>query len=376
MTISRYFVLLVFTLFISSCSGNQSLESRFSPDASLTEEEEINNNDEPQGQDMVMEEELELPENFPEDVPVYEGARLIRVENNSFIWTSADPINLIVDSYEQGLLGFDWQVERVENDSLVATKENDGGEVSITMGFEVVGDETEFSLVDSRLSENTTTPEGEGDDSGQDSSPTVGASESLQQLVQVGVIDGANESLNGGEVISRRDYARWLVKANNVIFSGDSGKLIRLAEGNDGAVFNDVPTGDPDFPYIQGLANAGLIPSSLTNDPSAIAFNPDQPLTRESLIAWKVPFDFRQSFPTTTLDNIRETWGFQDANQMSPELWQKLYIDWQNGDNANVRRVFGFTKLFQPQKTVSKSEAATTLHRFGYQGDVRSLDEL
>ncbi|MGY6530839.1 MAG: S-layer homology domain-containing protein [Cyanobacterium sp.] len=359
-------------IFIYGCSGDQTLESIFAPDESLTTGEVINT---PQGTDETSE-VLELPENFPDDIPIYQGAELIRIEGNRFVWTSSDPINLIVDAYEQGLMGFGWQVERgEENDSLVATGAD--GEATVTMSFEVVGEETEFSLTDSRISPQEDDQEQEvGVSPGESSTPRVTASEPLQQLVQLGVVDEGKDSVDGKEIITRRQYARWLVKTNNIVFGNNEGKQIRLAGGNSEAVFRDVSNTDPDFPYIQGLANAGLIPSSLTNDPSAIAFNPDEPLTREHLIAWKVPFDFRQSFPTTTLDNIRETWGFQDANQMSPELWQKLYIDWQNGDNANVRRVFGFTTLFQPQKTVTIDEVAIILNRFGYQGDIRSLDQL
>lgn len=375
MPISRCLLFLVLPLFIYGCSGNEALQSRFAPDSSLTSPEENNQETE----NNTSSENLALPDNFPADIPVYEGAELIRIEGDTFVWTSSDPINLIIDSYEQGLTGFEWQVERNENDSLVAVKKGEEG-ITVTMSFVVSGEETEFSLTDSRLTTEQDAPsESEtqnNDNQEQESTPEVTSSEPLEQLIQVGVIEEGQNSLNGNDEITRRQYARWLVKTNNIIFGSDSGKLIRLARDNSEAVFRDVPNDDPDFPYIQGLANAGLIPSPLTNDPDAIAFNPDQPLTREDLISWKVPFDFRQSFPTTTLDNIRETWGFQDANQMNPELWQTLYVDWQNGDNANVRRTFGFTTLFQPEKTVTIEEAAITLNRFGYQRDVRSLDEL
>ncbi|AFZ47444.1 S-layer region-like precursor [Cyanobacterium stanieri PCC 7202] len=369
MSISRYLLFLVLPIFIYGCSGNEALQSRFAADPSLTTEEQTNG----QGENNVT---LTLPDDFPDDIPIYEGAQLTSIDGNTFTWTSTDPANLIIDAYERGLRAFDWQVERGEDDSLVGVKEDEA--VTVTMNFEIRGEETIFSLTDSRLASDTTNQEESpsGDDEEEQETPEVTSSEPLEQLVQVGVIEEGRESVNGSQEITRRQYARWLVKTNNVIFGSNDGKSIRLASANSEAVFRDVANDDPDFPYIQGLANAGLIPSRLTNNPDAIAFNPDQPLTREDLILWKVPFDFRQSFPTTTLDNIRETWGFQDANQMSPELWQKLYIDWQNGDNANIRRTFGFTTLFQPQKTVTMEEAAITLNRFGYQGDVRSLEQL
>ncbi|MEY4519026.1 MAG: hypothetical protein RLZZ499_1625, partial [Cyanobacteriota bacterium] len=46
-----------------------------------------------------------------------------------------------------------------------------------------------------------------------------------------------------------------------------------------------------------------------------------------------------------------------------------LYDDFQNGDRSNVRRIFGYTTLFQPKKPVTRAEAAASLWYFGFQGD-------
>jgi hypothetical protein len=46
-----------------------------------------------------------------------------------------------------------------------------------------------------------------------------------------------------------------------------------------------------------------------------------------------------------------------------------LYADFQNAEQANIRRVFGFTTLFQPKRPVTRAEAATALWYFGFQGD-------
>ena len=126
---------------------------------------------------------------------------------------------------------------------------------------------------------------------------------------------------------------------------------------------------------IQGLAEAGLIPSTLIQDTSAIAFRPDAPLTREDLIAWKVSLDFRQKLPAASLDTIKETWGFQDATKIKSPVWEELYVDWQNGENANIRKAFGYITLFQPQKSVTYEEVARVLSSFGYQGEIHTLDE-
>ena len=160
------------------------------------------------------------------------------------------------------------------------------------------------------------------------------------------------------------------------MYANTKSKLILLAKPNSKPIFTDVPNSDCDFEVIQALAEVGLIPSSLTQDTNAIAFNPDKSLTREDLIAWKVPLDFRQKMPTTTLDSIQQTWGFQDANKITSSTWSELYTDWQNGENANIRKAFGYITLFQPQKPVTYEEAAEVLSSFGYQTDVSLLAQV
>lgn len=176
-------------------------------------------------------------------------------------------------------------------------------------------------------------------------------------------------NFQGNSPVSRRDFARWLLTANNRFFINISSKQIRPAQANANPVFADVPKTDPDFPLIQGLAEAGLIPSSLINDPEATLFRPNAPLTREDLILWKVPLDLRRGLPNANLDNLKETWGFQDAAKISPKAWRALYGDYQNGEQANLRRIWGFTTLFQPKKAVTQAEAAAALWYFGSQSE-------
>lgn len=168
--------------------------------------------------------------------------------------------------------------------------------------------------------------------------------------------------------ITRREYARWLVAANNLIYASQPSRQVRLGAASETPAFADVPTSDPDFGAIQGLANAGLISSSLSGEP-AKAFRPDAPLTREEMILWKVPVDIRRSLPTANLDAVQQTWGFQDAPKINPKALRAVLADYQNGDLANIRRAFGYTTLFQPQKAVTRAEAAAALWYFGAQGD-------
>lgn len=198
----------------------------------------------------------------------------------------------------------------------------------------------------------------------------------LTDLSQLGILtpktkDTATNSqlFKPNEAITRREYAKWLVAANNQYYANSPGNKISLANKSSKAAFKDIGVNDPDFAEIQGLAEAGLIPSPLTNDSSNLLFKPDAPLTREDLIAWKVPLDIRQGLPNADATAIKEAWGFQDASSINTKALQALFADYQNSDLSNIKRVFGYTTLFQPKKAVTRAEAAASLWYFGYQGE-------
>lgn len=171
------------------------------------------------------------------------------------------------------------------------------------------------------------------------------------------------------QVITRGEYARWLIAANNRYYADNPGKKIYLATETSQPAFNDVRANHPDFGAIQSLAEAGLIPSRLTEDSTKLLFRPDAPLIRADLVTWKVPLDTRKSLPKASIQAIEESWGFQDAADIDSSATRALYADFQNGDRSNVRRMFGYTTLFQPKKPVTRAEAAASLWYFGFQGD-------
>jgi len=179
----------------------------------------------------------------------------------------------------------------------------------------------------------------------------------------------SNSAFKPNQAITRREYARWLVTANNQIYANQAGRQVRLGTATDRPAFTDVPITDPDFGMIQGLANAGLINSVLSGDGSPVSFRPNAPLTREDMILWKVPVDIRRSLPNANLDTLQQTWGFQDAAKIEPKAQRAVIADYQNGDLANIRRAFGYTTLFQPKKAVTRAEAAAALWYFGSQGE-------
>ena len=176
--------------------------------------------------------------------------------------------------------------------------------------------------------------------------------------------------------ITRGEFAQWLLNANNRFYQDQAAKRIRPATTTTTPAFQDVPSSHPYFAAIQGLAEAGIIPSAKTGNATAVTFRPDDPLTREALVLWKVPLDSRAALPTATADAVTTVWGFQDTAQIEPLALRAVLADHQNGDFANIRRAFGFTTLFQPQKGVSQAEAAAALWRFGTQTEGISVDDL
>ncbi|MEH1808679.1 S-layer homology domain-containing protein [Nostoc sp.] len=177
------------------------------------------------------------------------------------------------------------------------------------------------------------------------------------------------------KIVTHREYARWLIAANNAVYTNNPAKQIRLASESTQPAFSDVSAKDPDFPAIQGLAEAGLIPSPLSGDSTVVLFRPDAPLTREQLLLWKLPLDTRQALPSANLDAVKQTWGFQDAAKIDSKALRAVLADYQNGEQSNIRRVFGYTTLFQPKKPVTRAEAATALWYFGSQGEGVSATE-
>ncbi|MGI8936160.1 MAG: S-layer homology domain-containing protein [Phormidesmis sp.] len=167
------------------------------------------------------------------------------------------------------------------------------------------------------------------------------------------------------QAISRREYARWLMATNNRLYADQRSRKVRPGIASSQPVFQDVPASDPDFGAIQGLAEAGIIPSPLTGSSTALTFRPNAPLTRKDLVLWKVPLDTRQPLPQATPAAVQEAWGFQDAAKIEPRALQAILADYQNGDFANIRRAFGYTTLFQPDKAATRAEAAAILWRFG-----------
>jgi hypothetical protein len=360
---------LAISLLISvcGCSGGKSIENKLSPDPSLVAAKSTQPNT-----------------SLPADFPTYPQAQLKSTEQTKergmmTSWTTPDPIDFIYTFYQKELVAKQWEIVSQPNDTeprLVAKK----AEINVSIEPSTAQQQTgvtvfNISLLDRAPSSPsvvvspsptpTATPI---------ASPTTQPSESstpttpdyLADLTQIGVFTTAEAKKSAlPRIVTRREYVRWLMAAYNRINSTKPTQQIKLATTDIKPAFQDVPATHPDFPSIQGLAEAGLIPSTLTGDATSLLFRPDAPLTREQLILWKVPLDTRAPLPKASLDAIQQTWGFQDAGKVEPQAIRALLADFQNGDRSNVRRVFGYTTLFQPKKTVTLGEVAANIWYFG-----------
>jgi hypothetical protein len=373
---------------------------------------------------------VKLPADFPATIPLYTNAQLQEVTPTSngvsTRWLSSDPSNIIEDFYRNQFQANKWQILQQPTDqqsNVFVAQQNDlqikvsiqpksvtnaapnqpqtntellieyGDQVTATAQPTPTPSETNNNVPqtgDSQFigpvppvnvaSQPTSTP---------DASKTTSEFSDLnkvlpelrqhiQDLAALGVLsvqsnaaksNTATNQFEPNKIITRKEYARWLVAANNAMYANNPAKQIRLASESAQSAFSDVAKTNPDFGQIQGLAEAGLIPSPLSGDSTEVLFRPDAPLTREQLILWKLPLDTRQALPGANLDAVKQTWGFQDVGKIDPKALRAVLADFQSGEQSNIRRVFGYTTLFQPKKPVTRAEAAAALWYFGTQGD-------
>ncbi len=417
---------------LSACANSpnsQTLERTFAADPLLEENEQTPVTPPPPPEPALtgVEAPSELPQDFPDSLPPYPNGEFVRTISPNetpesteadagvvTLWQTSDSPEQVLNFYKQQFNQGNWEIVPPGNQtgtppSLVARQGLDllvniDVEPQIGMG-ETPPERLEFLISYVRSNPAQTT----GETPGSQPSKTIAieaatpvsppASEPsatavtptvlekvpeqlrpyLRDLEKMGIAiaqPSGNTTANATESpldlnqgITRRQFARWLLEVNNKIYANQPGKQVRLAPTTAKAAFTDVTATHPDFPVIQGLAEAGIIPSALSGESSATTFRPDAIVTREQLLLWKVPLDIRSTLPSATVDGIKESWGFQDAGKIDPNALRAVYADYQNGERSNIRRAFGYTTLFQPKKEVTRAEAAAALWFFGLQGE-------
>ena len=415
---------------LASCSNSEALGNFVNADPQLrTAQTQENSPSNPTPQNPQETATQDLPEELPQEIPLYPQADLAQTdpeltnEAGSLVLRSPDNIRTIADYYQSQFQLQEWDILQpfsLDSDgnsqSTIASKnyikvkvslaesvdnEDNTSQTAINVAYEPfiadLANADPESTIESEVTPDTSgnaiaepevTPEPtETSKTTKTVTNFVDLAE-VREQIQQSVLDVAalgiltpqsSDSLDQfapNELVTRRDYVRWLVAANNKFHDDSPGKKIHLTKNTSQKAFKDIDAKDPDFGAIQGLAEAGLIPSILTSNGDNVLFRPDATLTREDLISWKVPLDVRAALSKASIETIEETWGFQDAAKIDSQAIRALFSDYQNGDRANVRRVFGYTTLFQPKRGVTRAEAAASLWYFGYQNDGISAEEL
>jgi hypothetical protein len=375
-----------------------------------------------------------LPENFPQTIPIYNVAELsstkpgLTIDAGEIKLRSPDTVSQIVDYYQTQLASSGWTMlqpftSNNTTQKAIATKDDlkitlivapSENNTDLTIAYEPVRENISSSASTPGLTESST-PENQGNSKNnlntQSSPPQYTNNQNnrqpvtapaisetnftdlnetpeqlrkyVEEVAALGILTpytgNANSDLDKfapNQPVTRAEYASWLIAANNKYYTDSPGYKIHVANKTSKSAFKDINVANPDFAAIQGLAEAGLVPSMLTADSSKLLFQPNAPLNREDLILWKVPLDLRKALPQASITAIQDSWGFQDATNIDPETLKALFADYQNGELANVKRMFGYTTLFQPRKPVTRAEAAASLWYFGFQGDGITAPEI
>ncbi|KAF8033132.1 hypothetical protein BT93_D1892 [Corymbia citriodora subsp. variegata] len=172
------------------------------------------------------------------------------------------------------------------------------------------------------------------------------------------------EDTRANELCTRREYARWLVRLSSSL---ERNPKRRIVPSLSLAAFDDVSVEDPDFGAIQALAEAGIIPSKLSGEKSgsffsdrhSMLFFPDRFISRQDLINWRVQLEY-DFVPGLEEEISKKKVGFMDMREISP-ISAEFFMDLLAGDRSIMRKVFGQSKRFQPNKPSTKAQAAVAL---------------
>lgn len=188
---------------------------------------------------------------------------------------------------------------------------------------------------------------------------SVPAADMINDLAQLKVFNPASGEFKPYQPITRGEYIIWLYNAYNAMHPPE--KQIRMAPAFK-VPFTDLKPEHPSYKYVQALSNGGFSVGYENK-----TFKPDQPLTREEMIAIKHGVDGGEMYSDVSI-------GFADEKLIDPKYHAAIYADRifvdakPRGDN--ILRAFGAIKTFKPKEPVLRNEAAATLWQTDHRGRI------
>ncbi|MBX9570711.1 MAG: S-layer homology domain-containing protein [Candidatus Obscuribacterales bacterium] len=178
----------------------------------------------------------------------------------------------------------------------------------------------------------------------------------IQDLINVGVFKVDSPNFEPSKPVTRGEFCKWLVESNNII--RPKKYYIRTADPGSPSSFTDMTDANPYFKYVQGLADAGWS----VGFPDK-TFRPNAVLTREQMIGIKNPIDWNSE----QYSGYEKQWS--DGNKINPHFLKQMSTEafayYQCKHQNNWARLYGATKVCQPQKPVSRAEAAACVWSIG-----------
>ncbi|KAL9225993.1 hypothetical protein vseg_001854 [Gypsophila vaccaria] len=186
--------------------------------------------------------------------------------------------------------------------------------------------------------------------------------EAVHLLKKLKIMD---EDVKVAELCTRRDYARWLVRASSLLERNPKYKVstaITLA-GSFIPAYEDMPFVDQDFDSIQALAEAGVVSSKLSskrNLDGYLNFFPGRFISRKDLIDWRAQLEYDFG-ATRNQEILKQKVNLLDLREISADEEPGLFMDVLAADNSLLRRVFGQIRRLQPNKPSTIAQAAVAL---------------
>jgi hypothetical protein len=197
----------------------------------------------------------------------------------------------------------------------------------------------------------------------------------ITELASLGIFGTPSGNFNPAGTITRAEFVKWLVLANNAIFANNPGKQIPPSQSTTSA-YPDVATSNPNYSYIQGMYDAGFA----VGFPDK-TFKPDTLLTHEQMIAIKESVDRGgvQQYYVSNWDSTTPDWKdkaqinklFRGAIAEDNGLDRSAVLSWGHPNIVigNVPRTFGAIAMFRPQQPVTRAQAALVLWKIGPHND-------